>query len=162
MPSGENSKGRPVVTHEEVKRDAGNLVDIDFSENEMRVIYHFCDFGNRRTSFRKFIKEKKTDSAIYKWFGKKEVQAKIIEVGQSLAVYDTVCDKVLLGIISNKNSQDRDKITAIKLWNDLRKRTHQEITIKHAGNIDFSNVTDETLESVVMKIIEVSNATSGD
>ena len=36
---------------------AKKALKIRFSEDEMKVIYHFCDFGNRRTSYRKFIKD---------------------------------------------------------------------------------------------------------
>ena len=161
-PKGNNPKGKPVKDPDPIIRDAGNLIDEQFTEEEMKVIYHFCDFGNRRTSYRKFIKEKKSDSAIYRWFGKKEVQEKIIEVGNSLAIYDTVADKALLTIISNQNSMDRDKIAAIKVWNDLRKRVSQTITLQHNANIDFSNVTDDNLESIVNKILLIENATKLD
>ncbi len=145
---------------EEVKKiEPGNLIDDTFSEIEMQVLYHFVDNGNRRKSYRKFIKERKSDSAIYRWFAKKDVQDKIIEIGNALAIYDTVADKVLLGIISNSNSMDRDKISAIKVWNDLRKRVSQTITLQHNANIDFSNVTDANLESIVNQILLVENAT---
>jgi RecG-like helicase len=139
--------------------EKGNLIDDKFSEVEMQVIYHFIDNGNRRKSYRKFIKDKKTDSAIYRWFQKKDVQQKIIEIGNELSIYDTVSDKVLLNIISNPNSMDRDKIAAIKTWNDLRKRVSQTITLQHNSNIDFSNVNDENLEKIVKQILLVENAT---
>lgn len=137
--------------------EQGNLIDDEFSEIEMKVLYHFCDNGNRRASYRKFIKDKATDYAIYSWWKKKSVQNKVIEIGQSLAVYDTVADKVLLGIISNQQSRDCDKISAIKTWNDLRKRTTTQIKLDQTLAIDFSNVSDENLESIVNKILLVEN-----
>ena len=45
-----NPKGKPVKDPDPIIRDAGNLIDEKFTEEEMKVIYHFCDFGNRRTS----------------------------------------------------------------------------------------------------------------
>jgi RecG-like helicase len=144
---------------EEIEEKKGNLIDDEFSEVEMQVIYHFIDNGNRRKAYRKYIKDKKTDSAIYRWFQKKDVQQKIIEIGNELSIYDTVSDKALLNIISNPNSADRDKIAAVKTWNDLRKRVSQTITLQHNSNIDFSNVNDENLESIVKQILTIENAT---
>lgn len=150
-----NPNGRPVLNPEPIVRDPGNLVDNQFTEDEMKVIYYFCDFGNKRTSYRKFLGDDISDTSIYKWFNRADVQAKILEVGQSLSVYDTVCDKTLLNIITDLSAQDKDKIQAIKVWNDLRKRTHQTIQLQHTGNIDLSNVTDENLESIVNNILKV-------
>lgn len=140
--------------------EKGNLIDDIFSEDEMKVLYHFVDNGNRRVSYRKFIKDKKSDSSIYRWFNKENVQNKIIEISQSLAIYDTVADKQLLKIISSKNSADKDKIAAIKVWNELRKRVHQTITLEKNTKIDFSEVTDENLEAIVNKIMKLENETN--
>lgn len=144
---------------EPIKREPGNLIDDVFSENEMKTIYHFIDFGNRRTSYRKFIKDGKSDSSIYRWFNKEDVQNKIIEISQSLAIYDTVADKQLLRIISSSTSSDKDKIAAIKVWNDLRKRVHQTIILEQNTKLDLSNVSDENLEAVVNKIMKLDNDT---
>lgn len=161
-PKGNNPKGKPVKDPAPIIREPGNLVDDNFDRRRNESYISFLWFWKQKNFYRKFIKEKKSDSAIYRWFGKKEVQAKIIEVGNSLSVYDTVCDKALLNIISNVNSFDKDKIAAIKVWNDLRKRVSQTITLQHNANIDFSNVTDDNLESIVNKILEIENATKLD
>ena len=62
--------------------------------------------------------------------------------------------------LSNPFSKDVDKINAIKTWNDLRKRTTQQIQLSHTANIDFSNISDENLENIVKKIIEIDNEQS--
>ena len=145
--------------------DGERLVDGVFTKDELRVIYEFCDNGNRRASYRKIFgdgKKAKTDPQIYKWFKKPEVQAKIIEIGSDLSIYDTVADKTLLSIITSTMATDKDKVSAIKVWNDLRKRVHQTIKVEAATTIDFSNVTDENLEAIVKKIMEVEDECSTD
>lgn len=137
------------------KKYERKLDDGKFTENEMNVIYEFCDFGNRRESYRKYIKDNKTDSGIYKWFKRKDVQEKILEIGNDLSIYDTVSDKTLLNIITSNSANDRDKISAIKVWNDLRKRVFQTIKVEAATSIDFTNISDENLEKVVEKILEI-------
>jgi len=142
---------------EPIVREPGNLIDYEFTKEEMQVIYHFIDFGNRKTSYRKFIKETISDASVYRWFNRKDVQAKIVEVGRSLSVYDTTCDKVLLNIVCSLTAANKDKIAAIKVWNELRKRTTQQIAIDQTTKIDFSNVTDENLESIVKQILKLED-----
>ena len=124
----------------------------------MEVLYLFVVKGNRRASYKKIFGDRgKSQAGIYRWFARTDVQSKIVEIGQSLAIYDTVCDKVLLDIIINEDSANRDKIQAIKTWNDLRARVHTNIKISVADKIDFSNVSDENLESIVKAILSKNN-----
>lgn len=139
----------------EKRRRVPILIDDKFTEQEMSVIYDFCDNGNRRYSYRKHISGKYSDAEVYRWFKRKDVIDKIIEVGQDLSIYDTVADKTLLSIISNPDAIDRDKISAIKVWNDLRKRVHQTLKIESATSIDFTTVSDANLEAVVNKILQI-------
>lgn len=128
---------------------------MEFTENELKVLYHFVDNGHRRTSYRYYIKDKVSDSHIYRWFSKAEVKEKILEIGSELNVYDTVADKSLIKIISDDEASHKDKISAIKVWNDLRKRTQLSVQLKHSGDIDLKNINDESLEKVVKQILGI-------
>lgn len=135
---------------------AGNLIDDVFTEDEMKVLYMFVDSGNRRKCYTSVL-GKETNTKIYRWFKKPEVLAKIVEIGQELAVYDTVCDKVLLSIVTDTTAADRDKISAIKTWNDLRSRVHTTIKIESETKLDLSNVTTENLGVLVDAIMKGTN-----
>lgn len=139
------------------KLEKGNLIDDEFTEKEMEVLYMFVDKGNRRKCYKEvFGKDVPSDKTIYRWFNKPKVQAKIIEIGQSLAIYDTVCDKTLLKIITDTNANNRDKINAIKAWNDLRQRVFTNIKLEHTEKLDLSNVTTDNLESIVEAITKAN------
>lgn len=88
---------------------------------------------------------------------------KLRELGDSLAVYDTVCDKVLLNIVIDPDASNRDKITAIKTWNDLRDRVHTTIKVESMTKLDLKDVSTENLESIVAALTEQKNdKSSGD
>lgn len=136
-------------------REPGNLIDDEFTEDEMKVLYLFVDKGNRRKSYWEvFGKDHKSQPAIYRWFSSFPVQQKILEIGQSLSVYDSVCDKALINIITDPNSMNRDKIAAIKTWNDLRDRVHTTIKLESKTKLDLSNVTTENLGTLVDAIMK--------
>lgn len=127
------------------------------TEKELKVVYEFVDTGVMQTSYRKFFGKSPSNSSIYRWFKKPEVKKKILEVGQELEIYDTVCDKVLLNIITSKQAENRDKISAIKTWNDLRNRTHTTIKLETQSKIDFKGVKTEDLEVMVNLILGNGN-----
>lgn len=116
---------------------------------ELEVIYEFINTGQKRPSYRKFFGDEPSSSSIYRWYAKPEVKKKILEIGQELEIYDTVCDKVLLNIITDKDAFNRDKIQAIKVWNDLRDRTHTTIKLETETKLDFKNVKTEDLAIMV-------------
>ena len=90
------------------------------------------------------------------------MQDKIVQIGNELSIYDTVCDRFLLDIIIDKDVANRDKINAIKVWNDLRQRVHTNIKVTLEEEIDFSNVTDDNLESIVEAIMKKNNSINND
>ena len=127
-----------------MKKDKEYVLTLD----ELKVIYEFVDTGAKRASYIKILGET-PNTTIYRWFKKPEVKKKILEIGQELEIYDTVCDKVLLNIITDKDTFNRDKISAIKVWNDLRDRTHTTIKLETESKIDFKNVKTEDLAIMV-------------
>lgn len=137
--------------------EPGNLIDEVFTEDEMTVLYTFIDKGGRVASYRSVFGDAKSKSAIYYWFRNPAVQMKIIEIGDSLSVYDTVCDKTLISIITSSSTNNRDKIAAIKTWNDLRDRVHTTIKLDVEKKLDLSNITTENLGEVVNAILKVRN-----
>jgi hypothetical protein len=138
--------------------EPGNLIDEQFSEKEMKVLWTFIDNGGRVASYNKvFGKNHKSPSAIYTWFRTPHVQLKLRELGDSLAVYDTVCDKILLNIVMDPNASNRDKITAIKTWNDLRDRVHTTIKVESMTKLDLKDVSTDNLESIVLALTEQKN-----
>lgn len=138
--------------------DKGKLIDEEFTEQEMDVLHRFVDTGNKRGSYwAVFGEEHKSQPSIYRWFNKFNVQAKILELGKDLAVYDTVCDKVLINIITDTNAMNRDKIAAIKTWNDLRDRVHTTIKLESKTKLDLSNVSTENLGTIVDAILKGKN-----
>lgn len=137
---------------------AGNLIDEHFSEKEMKVLWTFVDKGSRVKSYQSvFGKEAKSESAIYYWFRTPHVQAKLRELGDSLAVYDTVCDKILLNIVMDPTAANRDKIQAIKTWNDLRDRVHTSIKVETMTKLDLKDVSTENLETIVEALTNQKN-----
>lgn len=138
--------------------EPGNLIDDHFSEKEMKVLWTFIDKGGRVASFEKvFGKGYRSPSAIYSWFRTAPVQMKLRELGDSLAVYDTVCDKILLNIVTDPDASNRDKIAAIKTWNDLRDRVHTTIKVESMTKLDLKDVSTENLESIVAALTEQKN-----
>lgn len=135
----------------EIKRE--DLEDEVFTEQEMEIIYRFVDTGKPIISYREVYPTAKIGEA-RDFFKRKDVKEKIDEIGKSFVIYDTVADKCLLDIISNQESKDKDKIQAIKVWNDLRKRTTSDITINNETHLDLSNITNDNLESIVEKILK--------
>lgn len=135
----------------EIKRE--DLEDEVFSEEEMEIIYRFVDTGKPELSYKEVYPTAKK-SEIRDFFKRKDTKDKIDEIGKSFVIYDTVSDKCLIDIITNRNSKDKDKIQAIKVWNDLRKRTTSDTVINNETHIDLSNITNDNLESIVEKILK--------
>lgn len=135
----------------EIKRE--DLEDEVFTEEEIEIIYRFVDTGKPELSYRKVRPDSKLKE-VRDFFKRKDTKDKIDEIGKSFVIYDTVSDKCLIDIITNCNSKDKDKIQAIKVWNDLRKRTTSDTVINNETHIDLSNITNDNLESIVEKILK--------
>jgi len=127
--------------------------ELALTDTEIKIIYDFVDSGNRKLSYRKFITIPATDYQIYTWYKRKEVNEFIKSIGSDLEIFDTVCDKKLLNIINDTQSNDRDKIAAIKVWNDLRKRTFLQVKIDEVNSLDFTDMSDDNLALLVSKIV---------
>ena len=124
-------------------------------EIELKIIHEFIETGKRRDSFKKYNKKKQvTDYQIYEFFKRDDVRLYIKSIGSDLEIFDTICDKKLLNIINDTNAQNRDIISAIKIWNDLRKRSFLQIEIDETRHLDFTNVSDENLEKIVQTFIK--------
>lgn len=130
-----------------------DLEDEVFTEQELEIIYRFVDTGKPEISYKQVYPNARVGE-IRTFFKRTDVKERINEIGKTFVIYDTVADKCLLDIISNQESKDKDKIQAIKVWNDLRKRTTSDITIKNETYIDLSNITNENLDAVVEKILK--------
>lgn len=125
---------------------------------DLDVINLFLDGVTRREAYRRiYANVDVTDAFIYRWFKQKHIQQQIIELGNDLQIYDSVCDKVLLDIITSNEAKNSDKIAAIRTWNDLRQRVHQSIKLEAATTIDFTNITDDNLDKIVQKILQIDD-----
>lgn len=136
--------------------------DIDelLTDEELKVLYLFVDGGSRLKCFRQVFPDSGLpDWKIYKWFRREDIVNMIIQIGNELSIYDTVCDKVLLEIITASDSQDRDKINAIKTWNALRDRVHTTIKLESETKLDLTNVSTENLGALVEAVMKEVNGT---
>lgn len=126
----------------------------ELSDKELEVIHLFINGTSRLKAYRQiFPKFTGGDTTIYKWFKRDKVQNYLLEYDAYLSDYNTVCDKVLLDIIQSPTTKDRDKISAIKLWGDLRERIKSILVVEDKKQIDFTGVDDSTLEEFI-KIIK--------
>lgn len=124
---------------------------LDLEGKEDNVIRRFIDTGNKKESYLAEFPEGTIHQA-YNFYKRQEVVYKLMKAGDELKIYDTVCDKVLLDIILNRNTCNKDKISAIKVWNDLHKRVSTDVKIINETKVDFSNISDESLTQLVTKI----------
>jgi len=127
------------------------------TEVELNIINTFLSTGDRLSAWKEHSQTEVSDASIYNFFRKPEVSQKIIEMGNSLNVYDTVCDLKLLSIINDPKESTRNVILAIKEWNSLRNRIHTNIKIEAIQNIDFSDLTDSGLEKIIMAMNPVQD-----
>lgn len=122
------------------------------TEKELSVIYKFLETGKRRDSFKSvYYGSKKDDTYIYRWFQRPIIKNKIRDIGIELDLYNEFTEMKLLSIMKDENASNKDKIMAVRTWNEIRKRIKTEINIEN--NIDFKNITDETLNDIVNKIL---------
>jgi hypothetical protein len=124
----------------------------ELTEKDFEVIQLFIDGTPRREAYRKVYPEKISDSSIYNWWRLPKVVSKLKEYEMQLDNYNVVCDKVLLNVITDRYSKDKDKIAAIKLWSDLRDRVKTRVVVETEKTIKFDDVTDENLELIIKAI----------
>lgn len=121
----------------------------ELSEDDFKVIQAFIEGMHRRDAYRSVYKQSISDSSIYNWFRLPKVVNKLKEFEIQLDNYNVVCDKVLLDVITGVDTKDKDKISAIKLWADLRNRITTKVQIQTDANISFGSVDDENLENII-------------
>lgn len=122
----------------------------ELTDKDFEVIQAFIDGKNRRKAYRSVYTEQRiSDSSIYNWFRLPKVVNKLKEFEIQLDNYNVVCDKVLLDVITGVDTKDKDKISAIKLWADLRNRITTKVQIQTDANISFGSVDDENLENII-------------
>ena len=122
-------------------------------EKDIQVIYEFIKTGERRSSFKSvFPTSKKPDSFIYNWFNTPWVKNKIKEIGNNMDIFNEFVDSTLIKILKDSEANNKDKVAAARVWSEIRQRINNEIKIEN--NIDFSKISDETLENVVDKLLK--------
>lgn len=125
----------------------------ELTERDFEVIQAFIDGKNRRKAYRSVYTEQKiSDSSIYNWFRLPKVVNKLKEYEMQLDNYNVVCDKVLLDVITGPLTSNRDKVSAIKLWADLRNRITTKVQIQSDANINFGSIDDENLEKIIKSL----------
>ena len=131
---------------------------LDLEDKEDNIIRMFIDTGNKKESYFSEFPDGTIHQA-YNFFKRQEVVFKLMKAADELKIYDTVCDKVLLDIILSGHANNKDKIAAIKVWNDLHKRVNTDIKIVNESKIDFTKITDETLAQLVSQITNKEDGT---
>lgn len=132
------------------KKDLSKKNKIEtLSPKEEEVINNFLNTGDRVASYNKVFNKKKDDTHIYRFFRQQNVIQKIIEAGNELSIYDTVCDIKLLSIINDPNASHKNQINAIKEWNNLRNRVHTNIKVEQVQNLDFTDLSDDGLQKII-------------
>lgn len=122
----------------------------ELTDKDFEVIQAFIDGKDRRKAYRSvYTGQRISDSSIYNWFRLPKVVNKLKEFEIQLDNYNVVCDKVLLDVITGVDTKDKDKISAIKLWADLRNRITTKVQIQTDANISFGSVDDENLEKII-------------
>lgn len=125
----------------------------ELTERDFEVIQAFIDGMHRRDAYRSVYTEQKiSDSSIYNWFRLPKVVNKLKEYEMQLDNYNVVCDKVLLDVITGPLTSNRDKVSAIKLWADLRNRITTKVQIQSDANINFGSIDDENLEKIIKSL----------
>lgn len=126
----------------------------ELSDREIKVLNLFIEGMSRRKAYRTVFNEFEiTDTPIYEWFRKEKVVKYLKEYEEQLQNYNVVCDKVLLDIVTSDYAKDKDKIAAIKAWNELKNRVKPTIKVENQHSFDLSGLADEELE----KIINITN-----
>lgn len=124
----------------------------ELTEKDSEVIKLFIDGMPRRQAYRNVYKHKISDASIYNWWKLPKVVRQLQEYEMQLDNYNVVCDKTLLDIIKSSDASNRDKISAIKHWSELRDRVKTKIILETEKTIKFDNVTDENLELIINAI----------
>lgn len=125
----------------------------ELTDRDFEVIQAFIDGKNRRKAYRSVYTEQRiSDSSIYNWFRLPKVVNKLKEYEMQLDNYNVVCDKVLLDVITGEMTSNRDKVSAIKLWSDLRNRITTKVKIENDTNVSFGTVSDENLEKIIKEL----------
>lgn len=115
---------------------------------EINVLNMFIDGMSRIKAYRnEFAEVDISDSAIYSWWRRDKVTDYLRTYEAELDTYNVVTDKILLNIITSVEATHRDKIAAIKAWNDLKSRVSVKVESKHS--FDFSTLNDSELEKVI-------------
>lgn len=123
------------------------------TEKDEAVISAFINGMHRRDAYRSvYVGQRLSDSSIYNWFKLDKVVTRLKEYEMQLDNYNVVCDKVLINVITGDETSNRDKISAIKLWADLRNRITTKIKIEQEKTVSFEDVTDENLEAIIKAI----------
>ena len=127
------------------------LVRSKLSRKEQNVIKNFLECGNRVEAFKKVYTDYTgTDRSIYRWYQRSYIAAEMFSISKSLEIYDTYIDNQIIKMITDPNTQQKNKIELIKIWNELKKRIDNTVKVDHT--INFQNITDATLSSVFDKI----------
>lgn len=125
----------------------------ELTDRDFEVIQAFIDGKNRRKAYRSVYTEQRiSDSSIYNWFRLPKVVNKLKEYEMQLDNYNVICDKVLLDVITGEMTSNRDKVSAIKLWSDLRNRITTKVKIESDTNVSFGTISDENLEKIIKEL----------
>ena len=125
----------------------------ELTDKDFEVIQAFIDGKHRRKAYRSvYTGQRISDSSIYNWFRLPKVVNKLKEYEMQLDNYNVVCDKVLLDVITGDMTSNRDKVSAIKLWADLRNRITTKVQIQSDTNVSFGTVSDENLEKIIREL----------
>jgi len=125
------------------------------SEREKMVLNRFVDTGEKVVSYKTIYPTVNiSDANIIKWFTTPEVCHELLNIQQSMVIYDTVCDAKLLQIINDPATCARDCINAIKEWNSLRSRILTQVQVNTVSEINFKNIDSDNMEILIGVILK--------
>jgi len=124
----------------------------ELTDKDFQVIQLFIEGMSRRDSYRNVYDQKISDASIYNWWKLPKVTNKLLEYEMQLENYNVICDKTLLNIIKSNDASNRDKISAIKHWSELRDRVKTRVVVETEKTVKFDNVSDENLELIINAI----------
>jgi hypothetical protein len=119
------------------------------NELDRLIITRFLESGNKAGSIEGIVgKGLIPNYMIYKYYSRPEILKLIDEMAEELKANIIQFDYKLVEIVNSNRTSARDKIAAIKLFNEIYKRVKTDV------NINITNLTDEQLGDLVTKMLE--------
>ena len=146
-------KPKPIKT---AKFSHNDRDGIEITEIDKMIVSDFLETGQKKATLEKYYgKGNFQDYEIYYYFRRPSIQNLIKEMGEGLKVHLEQFDETLVNIVNSPRTQNRDKIAAIKLFNEIYKRVESQKV-----ELNIGAVNDDDLEDMVKKILNDNTTTN--